>query len=229
MSDLAIRVDNLSKLYHIGALQQRPDTLRNALTGIVPRISRTLAPARSAGVGRSQNNSSNSRNSRQVSPSDELWALKDVSFEVKRGEVVGIIGRNGAGKSTLLKILSRITEPTSGRAQIHGRVGSLLEVGTGSPGDPELTGRENIRFASTAQSWACAGTRSTAASPRSSPSPRLVLSLDEVSSVSWTRRSRRRVACSGMYVRLAFVVAAHLEPEIMLVDEKGGHCETGGV
>jgi lipopolysaccharide transport system ATP-binding protein len=136
MTDIAIRVDNLSKLYHIGALQQRHDTLRDALTGMFRRGHRSTNPQ-----------STNSH-------SDDLWALRGVSFEVKRGEVVGtpalasgasVIGRNGAGKSTLLKILSRITEPTSGRAEIHGRVGSLLEVGTGF--HPELTGRENIRFA----------------------------------------------------------------------------------
>jgi len=155
MTDIAIRVDNLSKLYHLGAVHQRPDTLRDALTGFLPRITRTLAPHARAGVSRkgkeispntctarrrkcslnsrqaSQENSLNSRNSRQASDSDDLWALKDVSFEVKRGEVVGapalasgasVIGRNGAGtlapargagESTLLKILSRITEPGS--------------------------------------------------------------------------------------------------------------------
>ena len=111
MSDIAIRVENLSKLYHIGMLQQRHDTLRDALTS---RFRRSPQSAHA-----------------QSTASDELWALRDISFEVKHGEVVGIIGRNGAGKSTLLKILSRITEPTSGRVELHGRIGSLLEVGTG--------------------------------------------------------------------------------------------------
>ena len=126
MSDTAIRVENLSKLYHIGKAQKRHDTLRDAIVGAFNVFAS------------------------EHSNDDTIWALKDVSFEslsrgcrgITRGEVVGIIGRNGAGKSTLLKILSRITEPTKGRAIINGRVGSLLEVGTGF--HPELTGRENI-------------------------------------------------------------------------------------
>jgi lipopolysaccharide transport system ATP-binding protein len=130
MSDLAIRVDHLSKLYRIGAEERQPQNLAGAVRSLVSSLFAYLQ-----------------RMGRPPTEQETLWALRDVSFEVQRGEVVGVIGRNGAGKSTLLKILSRITEPTNGRAEIHGRVGSLLEVGTGSQSDPELTGRENIRFA----------------------------------------------------------------------------------
>ena len=201
MSDIAIRVDNLSKLYHIGALHQRHDTLRDALTGFLPRISR---------ISRNKKiNSDNSRNSRQASgsPDDDtnLWALKDISFEVKRGEVVGIIGRNGAGKSTLLKILSRITEPTSGHAEIHGRVGSLLEVGTGF--HPELTGRENIYL-----NGAILGMKRAEIDRQFDA----IVAFAEIERFLDTPVKRYS---SGMYVRLAFAVAAHLEPEILLVDE----------
>ncbi|MCA9896469.1 MAG: ABC transporter ATP-binding protein, partial [Anaerolineae bacterium] len=134
-----------------------------------------------------------------------LWALKDVSFEVKRGEVVGIVGRNGAGKSTLLKILSRITEPTSGHAEIHGRVGSLLEVGTGF--HPELTGRENIYM-----NGAILGMRRS----------EIDRQFDEIVAFAEIERfldTPVKRYSSGMHVRLAFAVAAHLEPEILLVDE----------
>ncbi len=185
MTDIAIRVDNLSKLYHLGARQQRHDTLRDALTSRFRRA----------------HQSTNS----QSTSSDDLWALKDVSFEVKRGEVLGIIGRNGAGKSTLLKILSRITEPTSGRAEIHGRVGSLLEVGTGF--HPELTGRENIFL-----NGAILGMRRVEIQRR----------FDEIVAFAEIERfldTPVKRYSSGMYVRLAFAVAAHLEPEILLVDE----------
>jgi lipopolysaccharide transport system ATP-binding protein len=130
MTDIAIRVENLSKQYRIGGPQgrYRYKTIREALTEAVGAPFRRL--------------SSVVRGQSSAVSNETLWALKDVSFEVQRGEVVGIIGRNGAGKTTLLKILSRITEPTEGQAEINGRVGSLLEVGTGF--HPELTGRENI-------------------------------------------------------------------------------------
>src|SRR5215471_17447353 len=136
---------------------------------------------------------------------EEFWALKDVSFEVKEGEVIGIIGRNGAGKSTLLKILSRITEPTEGRARLRGRVGSLLEVGTGF--HPELTGRENIFL-----NGAILGMKRAEITRR----------FDEMVAFAGVERfidTPVKRYSSGMYLRLAFAVAAHLEPEILLVDE----------
>ena len=195
MTDIAIRVENLSKLYHIGRAQQRHDTLRDALTAVFRR--------QETG-GRRQ--ASLTPDPRPLTPDDtDLWALKDVSFEVKRGEVVGVIGRNGAGKSTLLKILSRITEPTSGRAEIHGRVGSLLEVGTGF--HPELTGRENIYL-----NGAILGMRRA----------EIERKFDEIVAFAEIERfldTPVKRYSSGMYVRLAFAVAAHLEPEILLVDE----------
>ncbi len=129
MSEVAIRVENLGKLYHIGGPQARYKTIRESITdGVKAPFRRTGRLLRGKSHGASDLDQT-------------IWALKDVSFEVKQGEVVGIIGRNGAGKSTLLKILSRITEPTEGEVMLRGRVGSLLEVGTGF--HPELTGREN--------------------------------------------------------------------------------------
>ena len=179
MSDIAIRVENLSKRYVIGRAGARHDTLRDALAGMFRR----------EGGGRGE----------------AFWALRDVSFEVKRGEVVGVIGRNGAGKSTLLKILSQITEPTGGRAEIHGRVGSLLEVGTGF--HPELTGRENIYL-----NGAILGMRREEIQRRFDE----IVAFSEIEKFLDTPVKRYS---SGMYVRLAFAVAAHLEPEILLVDE----------
>ncbi len=185
MSDIAIRVENLSKLYHIGRAQERHDTLRDALVASLRRRHRSTGD--------------------QSTDATDLWALRDVSFEVKRGEVVGVIGRNGAGKSTLLKILSRITEPTSGRAEIHGRVGSLLEVGTGF--HPELSGRENIYL-----NGAILGMRRTEIEAKFDE----IVAFAEIDRFLDTPVKRYS---SGMYVRLAFAVAAHLEPEILLVDE----------
>ena len=182
MPDLAIRCERLSKQYRIGS----PDsykTLRDAISNTA------LAAFR---------RSKNSQNG-------HIWALQDVSFEIKRGEVVGIIGLNGAGKSTLLKILSRITGPTRGRADIYGRVGSLLEVGTGF--HPELTGRENIYL-----NGAILGMRKSEIDRKFDE----IVSFAEVEKFLDTPVKRYS---SGMYVRLAFGVAAHLETEVLLVDE----------
>jgi len=188
MSDVAIRVENLSKQYRIGAPQARYKTLRESL------VDMTAAPARRL------------RRLGQPSPENEtIWALKDVSFDVKKGEVLGIIGRNGAGKTTLLRILCRITEPTDGYAEIKGRVGSLLEVGTGF--HPELTGRENIYL-----NGAILGMKRAEIDQRFDE----IVAFSEIEKFLDTPVKRYS---SGMYVRLAFAVAAHLEPEILLVDE----------
>ena len=196
MSDVAVRVENLSKLYKIGALKIRHDTLRDQFVHGVKSLF--------AGNGNSSgHNSQVSRlNSRR---SDTIWALKDVSFEIKHGEVVGFIGKNGAGKSTLLKILSRITEPTFGRVEIHGRVGSLLEVGTGFHG--ELTGRENIYL-----NGAILGMKKWEIDKKFDE----IVAFAEIEKFIDTPVKRYS---SGMYVRLAFAVAAHLEPDVLIVDE----------
>lgn len=181
-----IRVENLSKQYRIGAARQRHDTLRDA-----------LASTAKAAFSRLR--------ARDSADENMIWALKDVSFEVQPGAVVGIMGRNGAGKSTLLKVLSRITEPTEGEAQIYGRVASLLEVGTGFHG--ELTGRENIYL-----NGAILGMSRAEIAEKFDE----IVSFAEVETFIDTPVKRYS---SGMYLRLAFAVAAHLEPEILIVDE----------
>jgi len=181
---IAIRVSNLSKQYRLGGPQEKYHTLRDAITNVLKTPAQFF---------------------QKTSPEDGFWALKDVSFDIVPGEVVGIIGRNGAGKSTLLKILSRITSPTLGTVELHGRVGSLLEVGTGF--HPELTGRENIFL-----SGSILGMKYREIDSK----------LDEIVKFSEIEKfldTPVKRYSSGMYVRLAFAVAAHLEPEILLVDE----------
>jgi lipopolysaccharide transport system ATP-binding protein len=185
MGNVVLRADTLSKRYTIAGEQPPYRTLRDDLTALVTRPFRRHDHAAVEGA--------------------ELWALKDVSLEIGQGEVVGIIGRNGAGKSTLLKIFSRVTEPTSGSAEIHGRVGSLLEVGVGFHG--ELTGRENIYL-----SGAILGMKRA----------EIARKFDEIVSFAEVEKfidTPAKHYSSGMYVRLAFAVAIHLEPEILLIDE----------
>jgi lipopolysaccharide transport system ATP-binding protein len=185
MADAVIRAEGLSKQYLIGEARHRHDTLRDRLAeGIGTLLGRDV---------------------RRDSRPRTIWALRDVSFEVRRGEVVGVVGRNGAGKSTLLKILSRITEPTLGHAEIHGRVASLLEVGTGF--HQELTGRENIYL------------NGSVLGMKRAEIDRV---RDEIVAFAGVERfidTPVKRYSSGMYLRLAFAVAAHLRPEILLVDE----------
>src|SRR5882724_12021990 len=179
----SITVDNLGKEYRLGTQDSAYATIRETLA----------AKSRSLWKGAAR------------SEKKKIWALRGVSFEVNQGEVIGIIGRNGAGKSTLLKILSRITEPTTGRVELHGRVGSLLEVGTGF--HPELTGRENIYL-----NGSILGMRHYEIDRRFDE----IVAFAEIEKFVDTPVKRYS---SGMYLRLAFAVAAHLEPEILLVDE----------
>ena len=183
MTDTVIHVKDLSKKYIIGASQVRYDTVRDLLVNAIK------APFQK----------------KQKDESRVLWALRDISFDIERGSVVGIVGRNGAGKSTLLKVLSRVTDPTSGIGEIHGRVGSLLEVGTGF--HPELTGRENILL-----NGAILGMKRTEIENKFDE----IVEFSEVSKFIDTPVKRYS---SGMYLRLAFAVAAHLEPDILVVDE----------
>jgi lipopolysaccharide transport system ATP-binding protein len=197
MSETAIHVENLGKLYRIGELR-RYKALRDTLSYALYAPFRAAASLLNGHNGHQPTASSRSSNS-------QFWALKGVSFEVREGDVVGIIGRNGAGKSTLLKILSRITKPTEGYVRMHGRVGSLLEVGTGF--HPELTGRENVYL-----NAAIIGMRKKEIDRK----------FDEIVAFAEIEKfidTPVKFYSSGMYVRLAFAVAAHLEPEILLVDE----------
>ena len=229
-NDVAIRVEGLSKAYRIGLAEQRHETLMGAaiscLRSPISNFRNLRKLSRFEDVeAKSQEHSgkrqpidslasspsppdanpASSPSPLASSPSDVIWALRDISFEVKHGEVLGIIGRNGAGKSTLLKILSRITEPTSGRAMLYGRVASLLEVGTGF--HPDLTGRENVYLNGT-----ILGMRKREVDAR----------FDEIVDFSGVEKfidTPVKRYSSGMRVRLAFSVAAHLEPEILIIDE----------
>lgn len=193
MSDIAIRVEKLGKMYRIGGPQERYKTLRDTIVNtLATPINRARDLLRGQAYG-------------AAGLREEIWALKDISFEVKQGEVVGIIGSNGAGKSTLLKVLSRITEPTTGYVDVYGRVGSLLEVGTGF--HPELTGRENIYL-----NGAILGMSRSDINRK----------FDEIVDFSGVEKfidTPVKHFSSGMGLRLGFAVAAHLEPEILLVDE----------
>ena len=188
----AIRVENLGKMYRIGGPVERYRTFRDSVAQGFARAGRRVRSWFGGGNG--------------AAPKYEtIWALKDVSFEIQPGEVVGVIGRNGAGKSTLLKILSRITEPTEGRAVVRGRIGSLLEVGTGF--HPELTGRENVYL-----NGAILGMKRAEVDRK----------FDEIVAFAEIEKfidTPVKHYSSGMYLRLGFSVAAHLEPDVLLVDE----------
>jgi lipopolysaccharide transport system ATP-binding protein len=184
MSNLALRVDDIGKEYNIFRENIRYTTLRDKIVQVVKSPIRTLL---------------------NPTGSEKFWALRHVSFSLDHGQVLGVIGKNGAGKSTLLKILSRVVEPTEGTAEIHGRVGSLLEVGTGF--HPELTGRENIFL-----NGAILGMKKTEIEKKFDE----IVAFSEIEKFLDTPVKRYS---SGMYMRLAFAVSAHLEPEILVVDE----------
>ena len=191
MSNVAIRIEGLSKKFYIGGSNEQYRTLRDAVTDTL------MTPLRRA--------VSVMRGQAAESTGHELWALRDVTLDIHQGDVVGVVGRNGAGKSTLLKILSRITEPTQGRVSVKGRIGSLLEIGTGF--HAELTGRENIYL-----NGAMLGMRRTEIDKK----------FDEIVAFAEMDKfldTAVKHYSSGMYMRLAFAVAAHLETEILLVDE----------
>ena len=195
MNEVVVRAEGISKLYRIGQ-GRRHDRLRDLLAETLS------APFRRSGSSHSK---ALLDNGQPQSGDEQLWALRDVSFEVRHGEVIGIVGANGAGKSTLLKVLSRITEPTSGRVEMRGRLGSLLEVGTGF--NQDLTGRENVYL-----NGAILGMKRREIQRR----------FDEIVEFAEVERfidTPVKRYSSGMHMRLAFAVAAHLEPDILIVDE----------
>ncbi len=197
-TETAIRVDGLGKKYRLGLTHK--GTLRDAIHGLGRKLFR-----RSNGSSAAHGQISNPKSEIRNLQSNEFWALRDVSIDVRRGEVLGVIGRNGAGKSTLLKILSQVTKPSTGRAEIYGRVGSLLEVGTGF--HPELTGRENVYL-----NGAILGMTKREIGSK----------FDEIVDFAGVEKfidTPVKRYSSGMKVRLGFAVAAHLEPEILIVDE----------
>jgi lipopolysaccharide transport system ATP-binding protein len=193
MSNIAVDAVGIGKRYRIGSSAARSETLREALLSGIRAPFRNLAALRSLS------------RFREAEEADVFWALRDVSFQVERGEVLGIIGRNGAGKSTLLKVLSRITEPTTGHVDVRGRVGALLEVGTGFHGD--LTGRQNVYL-----------NGSILGMDRGYIDGVFDQIVDFAGVEKYIDTPVKRYS-SGMYLRLAFAVAAHMEPEILIVDE----------
>ena len=197
--NIAIKVEHISKCYRIGLKETKQDSLLKTISNFM------INPLKNYRTYRALYNFDDVSPDQDTIPSDVIWAVKDVSFEMKEGEVVGIIGVNGAGKSTLLKILSRITVPTSGRVTIRGRVSSLLEVGTGF--HPELTGRENIYL------------NGTILGMRKKEIDRKFDEILDFSGVEKFIDTPVKRYSSGMKVRLAFAVAAHLEPEILIIDE----------
>jgi lipopolysaccharide transport system ATP-binding protein len=199
MSNIAISCEGLSKQYRIGAQYERYKALRDVITDAA------AAPFRRFRSSRNGHGNSNGHHPSSAIDDNYIWALDDISCEISTGDVVGICGRNGAGKSTLLRILSRITKPTSGRARVNGRVGSLLEVGTGF--HPELTGRENVFL-----NGAILGMRKTEIGRKFDE----IVAFAEVEKFIDTPVKRYS---TGMYMRLAFAVAAHMETEVLIVDE----------
>lgn len=200
---IAIKVENLGKRYRIGLKEQMQDSFFKSVIDMMKSPLKNYRKYRS--LYKFEDGAKNYSNGLSNQPDDVVWALKDITFSVKKGEVIGIIGSNGAGKSTLLKILSRITDPTTGCAEIHGKVSSLLEVGTGF--HPELTGRENTYL------------NATILGMTKKEVDRKFDEIIEFSGVEKFIDTPVKRYSSGMQVRLAFSVAAHLEPEILIIDE----------